>query len=98
MPAVSRQGDACTGHDSWVPRGSSGGSGDVYVNGIPCHREGDGWPEHESPTPDSEPHPGTTAGGSGTVYANGQPVARIGDPVDCGSAIAAGSGDVFAGG
>nr|WP_083100694.1 PAAR domain-containing protein [Pseudophaeobacter leonis] len=36
--------------------------------------------------------------GSNTVYVNGKQIGRIGDPVDCGSAVAVGSGDVFAGG
>jgi uncharacterized Zn-binding protein involved in type VI secretion len=32
------------------------------------------------------------------VFVNGKQLGRIGDPVACGSAIASGSGNVFAGG
>ena len=44
------------------------------------------------------PHGGVLASGSSTVFANGRQIGRIGDPVDCGSTVASGSGDVFAGG
>ena len=40
---VTRKGDSCTGHGSFPPRASTGGSGDCNVNGIPAHRQGDGW-------------------------------------------------------
>lgn len=60
MPAVTRQGDACTGHGAFPPRPSTAGSA--------------------------------------TVFANGMPLGRVGDPVACGSSVAAGSPNVFAGG
>lgn len=96
MPAVSRQGDGCTGHGNFPPRASTGGSSNVYVNGIPAHRQGDSWAVHCNPSPSC--HAGSLASGSSTVYVNGRQLGRIGDPVDCGSAVAAGSPDVFAGG
>lgn len=96
MPAVTRQGDACTGHGAFPPRNSTSGSGNVMVNGIPAHRQGDGWATHCNDVPVC--HGGALASGSGTVNVNGKPLGRIGDPVDCGSAVAAGSPDVFAGG
>ena len=43
-------------------------------------------------------HSGNLASGSSTVYVNGLQCGRIGDPVDCGSVVAQGSGNVFAGG
>ena len=96
MPAVTRKGDSCTGHGSFPPRPSTGGSGSVYANGIAVHRQGDGWATHCNATPVC--HGGSLAAGSGSVYANGAQLGRIGDPVDCGSAVAAGSSNVFAGG
>lgn len=95
MPAVVRQGDTGTGHGPFPPRANTGGSPDVLVNGLGVHRQGDPWASHCDPSPSC--HPGAAAGGSGTVLANGMPVMRIGDDVDCGSAAAQGSGDVFAG-
>jgi len=97
MPPVTRLGDACTGHGSFGPRPSSGGSPDVFANGIAVHRQSDGWSAHGSSSP-SSPHGSSLAAGSGTVFANGLQLGRIGDPVACGSAVAAGSGNVFAGG
>ena len=94
MPAVTRSGDACTGHDGFPPRPSSSASGDVFVNGIAVHRQGDSWSSHGC---GSTSH-AVLASGSGTVFVNGKMIGRIGDPVDCGSTVAEGSSDVFAGG
>ena len=96
MPAVTRLGDSCTGHGCFPPRASTGGSGDVFANGIPVHRLGDSWAPHGCPK--VPPHGGALSAGSGTVSANGKQLGRIGDPVSCGSSVASGSGDVFAGG
>ena len=96
MPAVTRLGDSCTGHGDFPPRASTGGSGDVFANGIAVHRQGDGWATHCNPTPSC--HASSLASGSGSVYANGKQLGRIGDPVACGSSVAGGSGNVFAGG
>lgn len=96
MPAVTRLGDSCTGHGTWPPRPSTGGSGDVFVNGIPAHRQGDAWAVHCNDVPVC--HAGSLAEGSGTVFVNGKQLGRVGDSVSCGSAVAAGSGNVFAGG
>ena len=96
MPAVTRLGDACSGHGSFPPRPSTGASPDVYVNGIAAHRQGDGWAVHCNSVPVC--HGSALAAGSSTVFANGLQLGRIGDPVACGSTVAAGSADVFAGG
>lgn len=96
MPAVTRLGDSCTGHGDFPPRASTGGSGDVYVNGIPAHRAGDGWSVHCNSVPVC--HGSSLANGSSSVYANGKQLGRIGDPVACGSSVAGGSGNVYAGG
>lgn len=94
MPAVTRLGDRCTGHGAFPPRVNNSASGDVFVNGIGAHRMGDGWAVHCA---GSSCHASTLDNGSGTVFVNGKPLARIGDPIACGSAIAEGSSDVFAG-
>ena len=95
MPAVTRQGDGCTGHGVFPGRSSVAGSGNVFVNNKAAHRVGDGWGSHCDP---KSCHGGSLAAGSGSVFVNGKPLGRVGDPVDCGSAVAGGSGNVFAGG
>lgn len=94
MPAVTRKGDVCTGHGCWPSRPNDEGSGNVFVNNIPAHRQGDHWPTHCC---GPACHDSNLAAGSGTVYVNGKQLARIGDPVACGSVVAQGSGNVFAG-
>lgn len=91
--AVTRLGDKCTGHGGYPPRPNIEGSNDVYVNGIPAHREGDKWGTHCM----SSCHDGVLQTGSPSVYVNGKPLARIADPVDCGSVSAEGSDNVFSG-
>jgi uncharacterized Zn-binding protein involved in type VI secretion len=106
MPEVARQGDICTGHSCFPPRQNTTWSGNVYVNGRAAHRQNDGWSSHSCP---NTSHSSRLARGSSTVFVNdGAPiggdeivtggVGRIGDPVKCGSAVATGSGNVFAGG
>jgi len=97
MPQVTRLGDLCTGHGCWPPRSSNGSSPDVYANGILVHRVGDGWAAHTCPVI-PETHASVLAQGSSTVFANGKQLGRIGDSVACGSTVATGSADVFAGG
>lgn len=94
MPAVTRLGDNCTGHGCFPARPSISASPDVFVNGIATHRQGDGWASHCCGIPS---HGGSLASGSGSVYVNGRQLGRVGDPVDCGSTVAEGSGNVFAG-
>lgn len=97
MLAVTRFGDMCTGHSPcYPPRQNVQGSEDVFVNGLPVHRVGDAWAPHGRP-PLCPPHSSVLAAGSPTVYANGRNIGRIGDPVACGSSVATGSPDTFAG-
>lgn len=56
---------------------------------------GDGWVVHCC---GRSCHASNLSAGSSSVYVNGKQLARIGDPVACGSAVAEGSSDVFAGG
>lgn len=95
MPAVARLGDACTGHGAWPPRPATGCSGTVFANGIAVHRKGDSWAVHCA---SASCHASELADGSATVFANGLPLGRVGDPVGCGSAVAQGSPNVYAGG
>jgi len=46
MPACARLGDICTGHDCYPSRPNDQGSPNVFVNGIPWHRQGDHWEAH----------------------------------------------------
>lgn len=95
MPAVTRLGDDCTGHGCWPPRGNDQASPNVFVNNIAVHRQSDHWPTHCC---GPACHDSTLSKGSATVFVNNLQCARIGDPVACGSAIAKGSANVFAGG
>ena len=83
-----------TGHDCFPPRPNTEGSDDVFVNGIPIHRVGDSWPVHVC---GDSAHDGVLSNGSSSVSVNGKPVGRIGDMISCGSMVAQGSDDVFAG-
>lgn len=96
MPAITRLGDSCTGHGAWPARQNIQGSPDVFINGIPAHRVGDSWATHCNPVMSC--HVSVLAAGSGSVFVNGKALGRIGDPVACGSSVATGSGNVFAGG
>lgn len=92
MPAVCRKGDTCTGHGGFPPRANDEGSPNVFVNGIPAHRQGDHWVTHCA---GNSCHDGTLSGGSSSVFVNGKPLGRIGDDVSCGSVVASGSPDVL---
>jgi uncharacterized Zn-binding protein involved in type VI secretion len=96
MPSVSRVGDLCTGHQCWRPRPNVSGSDNVFVNGIQAHRVGDLWSFHSCRRKGG--HVSVLASGSSSVFVNGRPLGRIGDSVACGSRVAQGSGNVFAGG
>lgn len=94
MPAITRLGDECTGHDCFPPRVNDTGSPNVFINGIAAHRVGDHWVEH---TCDDNTHDGIAVQGSSTVFINGVPAMRVGDMISCGSAVAQGSPNVFVG-
>ena len=97
MAAIVRKGDMHTGHASPTPNPFhlgeyGGGSANVFVNGEPCQRIGDGISCGDA-----------AAAGSGDVKANGIGVHRLGDgttghgswvPVSAATA----SGNVFANG
>lgn len=95
MPAVTRVGDNCTGHDDCPPVPLVAGSGNVFVNGKPVCRIGDPYETHSCPV--HSPHTPHLAAGASNVFVNGIPVSRIGDAVDCGGSAAQGSPNVFVG-
>ncbi|MCA3195217.1 PAAR domain-containing protein [Cupriavidus sp.] len=95
MPAATRLGDRCTGHGCWPPRPSTAASATVFINGMGAHRQGDSWATHCCGL---ACHASTLAQGSGSVFVEGRGLGRIGDPVACGSRVAQGSPNVFAGG
>ena len=95
MPAVTRLGDMCTGHRAFPPRASTSASPNVFANGIAVHRKGDSWAVHCDSSPSC--HASELKSGSSTVFVNGKALGRVGDPVACGSVVAAGSSNVFAG-
>ena len=100
MPAAARLNDICTGHECWSPRVNIEGSPNVFVNGRPLHRQGDGWEVHCC-THRGVPHgchASVLASVSSTVFANGKQAGRVGDPVACEGTVATGSANVFIGG
>jgi uncharacterized Zn-binding protein involved in type VI secretion len=94
MPAVVRLGDNCSGHGCYPARANTQASSNVFVNGKGGHRLGDGWSSHCCGIPC---HDGVASSGSSTVFVNGKPICRVGDSVSCGSTMAQGSNNVFAG-
>jgi uncharacterized Zn-binding protein involved in type VI secretion len=94
MPAVVRLGDNCSGHGCYPARQNVQASNNVFVNGRGVHRLGDAWATHCCGV---SCHDGTASSGSSTVFVNGKPICRVGDSVSCGSTMAEGSNNVFAG-
>jgi uncharacterized Zn-binding protein involved in type VI secretion len=94
MPAATRIGDQCTGHEHFPPRINDSGSSNVFINSMGAHRVGDHWVEHSY---DDNTHDSVLLTGSSTVFVNGMPAARIGDLIACGSAVSQGSPNVFIG-
>ena len=95
MPAAARFDDTCTGHGCYGARKNDQGSGNVFINSKEAHRETDHWITHCC---GPACHDSKLSAGSGTVYTNSLQQGRVGDPIDCGSAVAKGSGNVFVGG
>ena len=94
MSNVARLTDICSGHDGYPPRTNTSASSDVFVNGLGAHRVGDAWGTHKK----KYSHDSVLSTGSATVFVNGLAFGRVGDLVACGSSIATGSDNVFAGG
>lgn len=96
MPAATRQGDYCTGHDACPAVPLVGCSPDVFINGKGAGREGDWYTAHGCVVHSS--HSDTIEQGSATVFINGIPAGRVGDPVILEGSVRDGSSNVFIGG
>jgi len=96
MPAVTRIGDADVSHCSGMVRAV--GSPNVFANGIPISRQGDVNTGHKKPGSPCPSHAAPIAAGSSTVKVNSKGCGRIGDAISGCTSVAAGSGNVFAGG
>lgn len=96
MPAATRLGDNCTGHDLCPSVPLVECSPDVNVNGLGAGRVGDHYSAHGCISHSS--HQDVIVAGSRTVFVNGKPFARVGDAVSLGGSVQAGSGNVFVGG
>lgn len=92
--SVARLTDTCTGHGPFPPRTNTTASTNVFINGLGAHRVTDGWAVHCA----GSCHDSVLASGSSTVFVNGLPLGRVGDAIECGSTIATGSDNVYAGG
>lgn len=96
MPAVTFLGAKCSGHGGWPARINDAASDNVFVNNKAIHRQDDHWIEHCDPHPIC--HDSKLSSGSSTVFVNDKQCGRVGDPIGCGSKVAQGSSNVFAGG
>jgi len=96
MPAVTRIGDADVSHCSGMVRAV--GIPNVFANGIPISRQGDVNTGHKKPGSPCPSHAAPIAAGSSTVKVNSKGCGRIGDAISGCTSVAAGSGNVFAGG
>jgi hypothetical protein len=96
MAAVTRLGDADLAHCSGMTR--DGCSPNVYVNKIAVSRETDVNTSHLLPGAPCPSHAAPITTGSTTVFINGLGCGRVGDAITGCTSVAAGSGNVFAGG
>jgi uncharacterized Zn-binding protein involved in type VI secretion len=74
------------------------GSPDTFCNGIPISRQGDVNTGHLLPGNPCPAHAAPISSGSSTVFINGMGCGRVGDAISGCTAVAAGSGNTFAGG
>ncbi len=96
MPAATRLGDSCTGHDGCGSTLLIECSPNVNINGKGAGRLGDSYAAHGCIVHPS--HQDKIAAGSSMVFINGLPAARIGDAVSIGGSVRDGSNNVFIGG
>ena len=96
MPAVTRIGDADVAHCSGMTRAQ--GSGNVFANGIAVSRQSDNNTGHLLPGVPCPSHSAPISSGSSSVKVNGKGCGRVGDGISGCTSVAAGSGNVFAGG
>ncbi|WP_137134816.1 PAAR domain-containing protein [Rhizobium sp. FKY42] len=98
MPPAHRKGDIGSGHGChFPPTPATGGSSDVFTNGLHAMRVGDSYAAHACTMGHAGPHARALMSGSASVFINGRPAGRIGDAIDCGGTAATGSSNVFIG-
>lgn len=96
MPAATRNGDNCTGHDDCPAVPLVEYSPNVKINGLGAGRVGDHYSSHGCLV--HAGHQDVIAAGSSTVFINGRPAARTGDAVSIGGMVRDGSPNVNIGG
>ena len=98
MPAAFL-GAMCSGHACFPPRPNGQASPNVYVEGIPFHRQGDYWHVHCCTCSRKKHgcHSSSLAGGSSTVFVDCRGAGRLGDAVACGSVCVQGVSSVIVG-
>jgi uncharacterized Zn-binding protein involved in type VI secretion len=94
MSGIATVNDACSGHGGFPPRLPVSGSFDVLVNGVGVLRVGDLYLPHSD---GHTTHNAVIVSGSQTVFVNGVSLAITGSLLSCGSTIASGSQNSFAG-
>ena len=98
MPKAHRRTDIGSGHAChFPPTAATGGSANVFVNGLPLMGVGDAYEPHGCGTCPKPAHARALASGSGTVFVNGKPAGRQGDAIDCGGSAQGASDDVWIG-
>lgn len=98
MPKAHRKGDVGSSHACHFPPSiATGGSPDVFVNGLPAMRVGDEYAPHGCSVCPEGSHGRKLSQGSRSVFINGLPSGRIGDAIDCGGHAQTGSANVFIG-
>tara|TARA_Y100000310_G_scaffold263713_1_gene274054 strand:+ start:341 stop:646 length:306 start_codon:yes stop_codon:yes gene_type:complete len=100
MPAVARgqsRDTVSTQHGCASTTRTSGGSNNVFVNGIGVHREQDLNMNHSIPCGDSCcKHAERLTKGSNNVIVNGKGIARVGDKYNNCGIVLSGSENVYA--
>lgn len=92
--SATRVGDSDIAHTE--PTFRSGGSPNVFVNGVALSREGDVNTLHHVTNDSDSVHQLPITNASKTVFINGQSAGRVGDSVGC-TVVGQGSGNVFIG-
>lgn len=83
---MSNQG---SDHAGFPPTPITAGSGDVFIDGMPCARVGDPLAPHSKPN--HPPHGRAIAAGAASVLVNNKPIAIHGSAITCGGTVIAGT-------
>ncbi len=94
-PVAASHPASSTGHGTWHPTVSTGGSDFVFIANQPAIHVGHLFAVHTKTGRSPSPHIPVVSEGSSFVKINGSPMSRIGDSMGCGDAIATGCDFVF---